>query len=188
MRVFIATDIGENVRRAISDLQQQLRSKADINKSDVKWVRPERIHLTLRFLGEVEDKRIVSVCDAVRDAVSRHESFELDVESVGYFGGKSARVLWVGTGRGSDNLHRLQKDIEGKLALAGWSKETREFSGHLTLCRIRKPTAAVKLAEMSEAYKDFKVGRIGVDSVCVYESQLRPSGPIYTVLGKFKLQ
>lgn len=188
MRVFIATDIDEKVRSALSDLQQQLQSKADINKSDVKWVRPERIHLTLRFLGEVEDTRIVSVCDAVGNAVSGHESFELDVESVGYFGGKSARVLWVGTGDGRDNLLRLQKDIEQQLVLAGWPKETREFSGHLTLCRIRKPTAGVKLAEMSKDYKDFKVGMILVDSVCVYQSELTPSGPIYIVLGKFKLQ
>jgi len=188
MRCFIAIDIGERIRGALSDLQQQLQSKADIKKSDVKWVRPESIHLTLKFLGEVKDEKIVDVCNIVKDVVSRHKSFELDIESVGYFGGKSARVLWVGTGRGRENLRRLQKDLEQQLALAGWPEETREFAGHLTLCRVRNSKAGVKLAAMSEDYKDFKLGIIPADSVSVYQSQLRPTGPIYTVLGNYKLQ
>ena len=191
MRCFIAIDIDEKMRVALGDLQRQLQSKASlrkIRKSDVKWVNPESIHLTLKFLGEIEDTKAVEVCNIVKDVAGRHKSFELDIEQVGYFGGRSARVLWVGTGAGSDSLCRLQKDLEEQLALAGQPEETREFSGHLTLCRVRKPVAGLRLAQIAEDYGDFKLGIISADSVSVYQSELTPSGPVYTVLGNYKLQ
>jgi 2'-5' RNA ligase len=114
--------------------------------------------------------------------------FELDVGTVGFFGGKSARVLWVGTGQGCDNLLQLQSDLEQQLALASWPKESRKFSGHLTLCRIRNSRAGIKLAQLTEGYKDFKLGTMPADSVTVYQSQLTPKGPIYTVLGNYELK
>ena len=187
MRVFIAIDIGKEIRAALSDLQQQLQSKVDIKKSDVKWVNPENIHLTLKFLGEIKDEKVAEVCNITQDVAGRHKNFELDVESVGSFGGRSARVVWVGVGQGCDNLLELQKDLDQQLALAGWPQETRKFTGHLTLCRVRNPKAGFKLAQVSDAYRDFKLGTMSADSVTVYQSQLRPTGPIYTVLGDYKL-
>ena len=187
MRCFIAIDIDDKIRKALGDLQQQLASKADIKKSDVKWVDPENIHLTLKFLGEIKDEKSVDVCNIVKGIVAGHKSFELDIQTVGCFGGRSARVLWVGTGEGNENLLQLQKDLEQQLTLAGWPKETREFTGHLTLCRIRNSKAGIKLAEMTKDYKDFKLGTMPADSVSVYQSQLTPTGPIYTILGDYKL-
>jgi 2'-5' RNA ligase len=187
MRVFIAIDIGDRIRAALSDLQNQLASKADIKKSDVKWVKPEAIHLTLKFLGEIKDEQAVDVCNITKQVASRHKSFEIDVESVGCFGGRSARVLWVGAGQDCENLLKLQDDLEQQLALGGWPKETRKFSSHLTLCRIRNSKAGLELAQMTEKYKDFKLGTTPADSVSVYQSQLTPKGPIYTVLGNYKL-
>jgi 2'-5' RNA ligase len=187
MRVFIAVDIGERIRAALGELQEELRSSVDIKKSDVKWVEPENMHLTLKFLGEIKDEKVVEVCNIVENVAGEQKSFELAIETVGQFGGRSARVLWVGTGRGSENLVGLAKELEKQLAIAGWPEESREFSGHLTLCRVRKPAAGVKLAQISEGYKDFKAGVVSVDSVLVYQSQLKPSGPIYTVLGNYKL-
>jgi 2'-5' RNA ligase len=188
MRCFIAIDIDEKLKKAIADLQRQLAAKANLKKSDVKWVEPQAMHLTLKFLGEVEDERIVEVCNIVKNAAARNKGFELDIESVGYFGGGSARVLWVGTGRGSENLCRLQEDIEQQLSAAGWPKENRSFAGHLTICRVKNPKAGLKLAQMSEDYKNLNLGTISADSVAVYQSQLRPTGPVYTVLGDYKLQ
>ncbi|HUW19049.1 MAG TPA: RNA 2',3'-cyclic phosphodiesterase [Sedimentisphaerales bacterium] len=188
MRVFIAIDIGEEIRAALGELQRQLQSKADVRKGDVKWVRPDSIHLTLKFLGEIKDEQVVEVCNVVKDVAGRHKNFELDVESVGHFGGSSARVLWVGCGHNCEQLHRLQKDIEEQLALAGWPEEARQFTGHLTLCRIRNVKAGAELAKLGEAFKDYKLGIISADSVSVYQSQLRPSGPIYTILANYKLQ
>ena len=188
MRVFIAIDIDEQIRKALGNLQNELRSKVDIKKSDVKWVNPDNIHLTLKFLGEIKDQEAVDVCNITKEVASRHESFELALETVGHFGGRSARVLWIGTGQNSDNLLQLQSDLEEQLASAGWPKETRKFSGHLTLCRVRNSKAGVKLAQVTKEYKDFKLGTISADSVSVYQSQLTPKGPVYTVLGNYELQ
>ena len=96
--------------------------------------------------------------------------------------------FWVGAGQHCDNLLQLQKDLDEQLALAGWPKDTREFTGHLTLCRIRNSKAGIKLAQMTEDYRDFKLGVVLADSVLVYQSQLRPTGPVYTRLGNYKLQ
>ncbi|MHC4751515.1 MAG: RNA 2',3'-cyclic phosphodiesterase [Planctomycetota bacterium] len=187
MRCFIAIDIDEQIRKALENLQNELRGKADIKKSDVKWVSPEAIHLTLKFLGEIKDEQTVDVCNITKDVASRHKCFELDVETVGYFGGRSARVLWVGAGQDCDNLLQLQKDLEQQLDLAGWPKETRKFSAHLTLCRVRNSKAGVKLAQVTQQYNDFKLGTMPADSVSVYQSELTPKGPIYTLLGNYKL-
>jgi len=188
MRVFIAIDIDAQVRKALGDLQQELAGRAGIRNGDVKWVRPEVIHLTLKFLGEIENESVVEVCGITEGVAARHGSFELDVESVGHFGGRSARVVWVGSGKGSDELLGLQQDLEQKLAEAGWPRESRKFTVHLTLCRIRNPKAGIELAQITEAYKDYKLGSIVADSVTVYQSQLRPSGPVYTPLGRYELR
>jgi len=188
MRCFVAIDIDQETRTALADLQRRLVKGADIKKSDVKWVNPKNVHLTLNFLGEIKDEKVIEVCNIVKDVTGRHESFELDVKSVGHFGGKSARVLWVGAGEGNSNLLHLQKDIADQLALAGWTEQTRQFTGHLTLCRIRNPRAGAELVKASQQYKNFKLGIILADSVSVYQSQLTPTGPNYTLLGNYKLK
>jgi 2'-5' RNA ligase len=188
MRCFIAIDIDKKIKSALSGLQRQLQDGVDVKKGDVNWVNPDNIHLTLKFLGEIKDEKVAEVCNIVKDVAGRNKSFELDIESVGHFGGRSPKVLWVGTCRGAENLLELQEDIEKSLALAGWPEEAREFAGHLTLCRIRNPAAGIKLAQVSEDYKDFKLGMMPADSVSVYQSELKPTGPVYTLLGNYKLQ
>jgi 2'-5' RNA ligase len=188
MRCFIAIDIDEQTRKALANLQDELRGKADIKRGDAKWVNPENIHLTLKFLGEIRDEQAVDVCSITGDVASRHESFELGVETAGHFGGRSARVLWVGMGQNRDKLLQLQQELEQKLDLAGWPREARKFSGHLTLCRIRNSRAGIKLAKLIREYEDLKLSSMPVDSVSVYQSQLTPKGPIYTALGRFELQ
>lgn len=188
MRCFIAINIDEQVRKGLRYLQKELQSKVDIKRSDAKWVNPEAIHLTLKFLGEIRDEQAVDVCEITGDVAGRHDSFELDVGSVGFFGGRSARVLWVGAGADCDELLQLQSDLEQQLDLAGWPREARKFSAHLTLCRVRNSRAGITLAQVTGQYKDFKIGIMPADSVSVYQSQLTPEGPIYTALGNYQLQ
>lgn len=188
MRCFIATDIDEQIRKGLSNLQNELRIKVDIRKGDVKWVNPDITHLTLKFLGEIEDKQVVEVCNIAAEVAGRHRRFDLDVGSVGHFGGRSARVLWVGAGEGCDNLLQLHDDLEERLERAGWPREGRKFAAHLTLCRIRNSKAGIKLAQASRDYADFELGTLSADSVTVYQSELTPQGPIYTALGKYDLQ
>ena len=187
MRVFIAIDIDEQIRKSLGHLQDELRGKADVRKGDVKWVNPDVMHLTLKFLGEIRDEQAVEVCNITRDVASRHRSFDVDVETVGCFGGRSARVLWIGAGQHCQELLQLQADLERQLESAGWPKEARKFSAHLTLCRIRNTKAGLKLAQMVREYESLHLGSMPADSVSVYQSELTPKGPIYTSLGNYEL-
>jgi 2'-5' RNA ligase len=187
MRVFIAIDIDDGIRKGLAKLQNELLDKVDIKKSDAKWVNPRTMHLTLKFLGEIRDVQAVDICNVTKEVAGRHKSFDIAIESVGFFGGRSARVLWVGVGQGSENLLQLQEDLEQSLSAAGWPPETRKFAGHLTLCRVRNSGAGVKLARLTEEYRDYKLGVMPADSLCVYQSELTPEGPFYTLLGNYEL-
>ncbi len=187
MRCFIAIDINEGIRAALHNLQQQIANKADVNKSDVKWVRPDSMHLTLKFLGEIRDQDVMDVCNTVEAVAAGHKAFDFAVSQVGFFGGRSARVLWVGAGLDCPEMLQLQQDLEEELAVIGWPKEGRQFSGHLTLCRVRSSKAGFELAKLTEQYKDFDLGTVRCDALTVYQSQLRREGPLYTSLGNYRL-
>jgi len=187
MRCFIAIDIPEDIRADLAALQERLAAEVDIRKGDVKWVQPDSMHLTLKFLGEVPDNQIADVCNIARDVAERHNAFDLSIKEVGCFGGHSARVLWVGAGLDSGELLLLQQDLEDDLDLAGWPREGRKFSGHLTLCRIRNAKVGAKLAQAVGHYRDFDLGTVRATSIVVYESRLRPEGPTYIPLGRYTL-
>ena len=187
MRVFIAIDIDEKTRSAIADVQQQLNAKVDIKKGDVKWVEPKNIHLTLKFLGDIDESKLSVIQEITKEVAEAHKNFTLDIESVGSFGGRSAKVVWVGAGGGTEELLVLQKDLDSRLEKAGYPKEDREFSAHLTICRVRNTKAGFKLAEATKQFEKLKLGLLSADAVCVYQSQLTPQGPIYTQLASFKL-
>ncbi len=187
MRVFIAVDIDKQTKAVVTELQERIRRQSSVEKKDASWVRGEAMHLTLKFLGETDDRGVVEVCKTAEEASGRHKSFELDIEGVGSFGGKSARVLWIGTGAGGDSLLKLAEDIEQGLAEAGFPKERRRFAGHLTLCRIKNARAGMQLGLTAKNYENFKAGTTFIDSVTVYQSQLKPTGPEYIVLGRYKL-
>lgn len=188
MRCFIAIDIPDEIRAALADLQKELAGRVDIRKGDVKWVEPQGMHLTLKFLGEVPDNQVVEVCNITGEVAGRHRAFDFAVREGGSFGGRSARVLWMGAGLGCPELLELQQDLEDALADADWPKEGRQFSGHLTLCRIRNSKAGEKLGRAIEQYKDYDLGTARADAIIVYESQLTPQGPIYTPIGSYRLQ
>ncbi len=187
MRVFIAIDINDKVRKAIADLQKQVASKVEVKKGDVKWVDPNNIHLTLKFLGEISEEQLNQVKEITNTVAQSHQKFNLDIESVGAFGGRSAKIVWVGAAKGKEQLLALQKDLETLLEGAGFPKEEREFSAHLTLCRVSHPIAGIKLGEAIKQFSNQKLGSIAADSICIYQSQLTPQGPNYTLLASYKL-
>ncbi len=186
MRCFIAIDIDEGIRNQIDRLQRELEQKTGLTRPDVKWVDPALIHLTLKFLGEVRDTEVTKVCKIAERVAANHEGFSVNVGKVGSFG-PAARVLWVGIDR-SEALLGLQKDLDEQLSQAGWPGDKKQFAGHLTLCRIKKPQAGRKLQDLIKDYTDLEFGPLQVDSICVYESELTSSGPIYTVVSTNSLK
>ncbi|MCH8219441.1 MAG: RNA 2',3'-cyclic phosphodiesterase [Planctomycetes bacterium] len=187
MRCFIAIDLDEEIKADLADLQDQIKQTVDLCKRDCTWVRPEAIHLTLKFLGDIPDLRSVDLCRVTEEVTRRHAPFSVEVGHVGHFGGRCAKVLWVGAGQTSEPLSALQSDLAECLDAAGWPQEVRRYSAHLTLCRIRSGKAGFELAKTAKKYENRTLGRMPVASVTVYQSQLCPEGPQHTPLAHYDL-
>jgi 2'-5' RNA ligase len=187
MRCFIAADISEEVRLELGTVQTAIKQKLDCQGRDLKWVHPDLIHVTLKFLGDVPDNEAVAVCRAAETAAQRHTPFDLSIEGVGHFGGRCARTLWAGTGEGSEPLAALHRDLEQALDEIGWPPEPRRFSAHLTLCRVRNPGTGFDLARSYQPWEGHVFGDTRIDTVTVYHSQLTPAGPIYAAMGTYDL-
>lgn len=187
MRCFIAVDIDEDLKASIVDLQESLAQSADFRRGDITWVGPEAMHLTLKFLGETPDTKVVDLCQVTEHVASHHRRFNLAFEGVGHFGGRNARVLWIGVQEGRERLRALQEDLEGALDSAGWPREGRRFSAHLTLCRIKAPQAGRLLVDAIEPFAEVDMGITPIDHMTLYQSELRKQGPRYTPLGHFTL-
>lgn len=187
MRCFIALDIEDAVRDELSEVQGAIRRTLTCRGTDLKWVHPELIHVTLKFLGDVPDNEAVAVCQAAESVVRLHEPFDLSIETVGHFGGRSARTLWAGTGQGSSALGALHEDLEQALDRIGWPPEGRRFAAHLTLCRVKNPGAGFELVRAYESWNNHVFGDTRCDTLTVYHSQLTPKGPVYAAMGTYDL-
>ena len=180
MRLFAAIDIDSHVRKRIANVQDRLKRELNLRGHQVKWVRPDLIHLTVKFLGEVPDKDVTRVCDVVTRTAAEFSGFDLQVRGMGVFG-RPARVVWVGC-EPCPALTGLQNELEEQFDRIGWPKENRPFAGHLTLCRIKSVAAGKQLSQAVEAYKDEVFGTISVTELLLFESRLSSTGPEYTVV------
>jgi len=185
MRTFIAVAISSEVREKLAQIQAEFR-KGD---PDVKWVEPENLHITLKFLGEVSEDKLPDVIEKARLAVSETSNFGMHLSGLGSFPNlKSPRVVWVGTSEGKDELKKLNEKIEENLSHLGFAREKREFSAHLTIGRVRSPRGRGKLVNKIEELRNTDVGEFSVDNVLVMESQLSPKGPTYRIIEKINLK
>ncbi len=124
MRCFIAINVGGEVKKAMGDLQKKLQSRAhekNIIEGTVKWVNVNNIHLTLKFLGEVRDNVVPEICNIVKKVAAKYKKFNLGFAGAGHFGGRIARVLWVSSDEGADELERMQDELsEGRKTRNFW--------------------------------------------------------------------
>jgi|Deesub1362A_J573_1020465.scaffolds.fasta_scaffold00173_2 2'-5' RNA ligase len=184
MRCFIAIHIDEGVRSALSGLQEELKGC----NVDIRWVRPENIHLTLKFLGDVKEDRLDMIRARLEDICSRYNRFSLEARGMGIFPDKKRpRVLWVDVD-GNGNLKGLQHDIEEAMATIGFKKEDRAFTPHLTIGRFRSRAGIDALYDRMQSYMDERFGLFDVRSVFLMESILRPSGAEYRRVAEFGLR
>lgn len=185
MRLFVAIDIDPSVRVAIEKVQQRLKRELNLSGRQVKWAAPEHIHLTLKFLGQVDDRDVMRICDAVTRTTAEFESFDFQVKGVGVFG-RPARVVWAGISLCSPLL-RLQTELDRKLTELGAPIENRPFAGHLTLCRVKNASAGRVLADAVGEYAEEFFGTVGAGEVVVYQSTLSSDGPEYSVVSRAAL-
>ena len=176
IRTFICIEIPEAVKERIADLQRELK---EID-ARVSWVKPANIHLTVKFLGPVTPSRIAGIRQAVERAAGSCNPFEIEVAGTGCFPTpRNPKVLWVGLSQVPNQLQQLQQTIEGELAGAGFPREPKRFSPHLTIGRVRSPRGASEVAERLIA-SAFDAQTFSATEVIVMRSDLKPSGSVYT--------
>jgi 2'-5' RNA ligase len=184
-RTFIAIELDKPIRERLVGLQEDLAVPAP----DVKWVEPENLHVTLLFLGEVDDRELPAVCRAVQDAIAEQPQFTLSVEGAGCFPNpRRPRTLWVGVGQGVQDVVAVHDAIEPALLDLGcYRREERRYTPHITLGRRRGEGPADALARALAQHQGWKAGEQGVSEVHVMGSQLTPSGPLYTIIGRARM-
>lgn len=177
IRTFIALEINAETRDAIMDDVAVL--KHDFPR--IKWVGPESLHVTLKFLGDVGQRDLNDIFSAVDEAAARYEPFVVDIETLGVFPNWHApRVVWAGCGEGVDEVVSLHKDVESSLAELGYDQEKRAFNPHVTLGRIKLPADGYGLFDATRDMLNTNYGFMDVDAVTVFMSELKRSGPVYT--------
>jgi 2'-5' RNA ligase len=185
IRSFIAVEIPPDLKSRMDELQRELRRTG----ADVKWVRPEGIHLTLKFLGSIHPDDVERISQSIAPAIAGWEPFEVRVQGMGCFPNpRNPRVVWLGMDRGKEVLASLQKAVEEKAAELSFPPENRPFSPHLTLGRVRSARGRGELAQAIEKYRGTEVGTFQVREVFLFRSELFPSGAVYTKLGEFPMR
>ncbi|MBN2024022.1 MAG: RNA 2',3'-cyclic phosphodiesterase [Pirellulales bacterium] len=185
VRAFVAIETTPAVKSAIGGLIETLRSVG----TDVKWVEPHNLHLTVKFLGDVTLTETARVCQAVARAAAEVEPFALEIVGVGAFPNAARpRTLWLGARCDGPAMIALHKQVENRLQKLGFRKDGRPFRAHLTLGRVRRAGPGMAaLAELLEKHAGFAAGAVGVRELIVFSSQLSPTGPTYTPLGRAPL-
>lgn len=181
-RLFIAVEVPAGALRALKTLQDELRRAAP--DGAVRWVRPEGIHVTLKFLGDVPRDEIGGIQAALDEAVQGHAPFGLQAFGLGSFPNtRRPRVVWVGVEGAVRRLKALKRSVEETVSPLGYPSEDRSFEPHLTLGRVERSASRGALEAIGEMVDRSEVGELAgwqVDAVSLMRSELKPGGAVYT--------
>ena len=184
VRAFIAVNLDQGLKDALVKVQERLKA----THADVGWVRPESLHLTLKFLGQVEESRLGAVAEAIAAAAADYGSFRLVLGGLGAFPQpRAARVVWIAIQQGAEALATLHARVEAGLESLGFVREERPFAAHLTLGRVRGPARREQLAVALTSIPAGRLGEMMLHRIELMKSELGPGGARYTVLQTFPL-
>jgi 2'-5' RNA ligase len=186
LRTFIAVDPGKAIRSRCVSLQETLARSAE----RVRWEKPENIHITLLFLGDVDERDLLPVCEAVSAVCVGQGAFPVSFEGVGCFPNLNRpRTIWAGIGTGTQELVALHDALETPLIDLGcYRREERQFKPHLTLGRVKGEGMSYQLTMALTKQLQWRGGESTIDEVQVMSSELTPDGPIYSVVSTAKLR
>ena len=186
MRLFVAIELNDDARRAIAVEQKRLADTLG-SLSSLKWVRPEHMHLTLAFLGEIEEAQAVAVIDAMGEDIDEAQPFAIVLAGLGVFPPRGApRVLWVGLSTGRREAIDLQRRVVERLSRIGVTLEERSFHPHLTLARWRE-ARPVDYQRVGAADRGLEVARVEVAAVTLFRSRLSSAEPTHTAIARAPL-
>lgn len=183
-RTFVAVPLDAGLRDAVLDLQKHLEEAGAM----ARWTRPEQLHFTLRFLGEISVAQVARVKVAAREAAGKIDPFSITLHGLGAFPSlQRPQVVWIGVEQGKEPLQALAGLLQQALARQRFPAEPKSFRPHLTLARVKSTRNWGELVRALGAFKDEGIGTQRVDSLVVFESHLSPKGPRYTPLEEVSL-
>jgi len=184
MRLFIAMPLPVEIEKMLGEIVFALKQ----NRAKVKWVDSKNIHLTLKFLGETDEKLVPGIIEAIKHAVEKYRAVVSQINGLGAFPNpKRPRVIWAGLAGGIENLAEIAGYIEDEMEKLGFEKENRPFKSHLTLGRVKDN---FRIEELTERIKNHNLSptELVFDKIVLFKSTLRPEGPIYERLFETELQ
>jgi 2'-5' RNA ligase len=188
IRSFIAIELPTELKQELARLENQLKAG---NQPWVKWVKPDSIHLTLKFLGNIDTDTTAAITRAIEESARGIEPFRLEVRELGVFPNlKQVRVAWVGISGQVDKLSLLQKRLESQLTPLGFTAESRPFTPHLTLARLSERASPDERQDFGRliASTNFEAGDIEVREISLMKSQLTRAGAIYSRISQVELE
>ncbi|HEX8179312.1 MAG TPA: RNA 2',3'-cyclic phosphodiesterase [Pyrinomonadaceae bacterium] len=187
LRLFCAVELPTEVRAHAHAHSTRLRATAPQVKAS--WERPEKLHITIKFFGDIEAARVPALTDAATRAAASVAPFELTLAGTGAFpGGHNPRVLWLGVQDAAGQLALLQQRLEAECAAAGFPRELRDFHAHLTLARLRMANAAARRLAHYHEQLGFTSVPFQVSELLTMQSTLAPGGSQYTTLARHALR
>jgi len=178
LRCFIAIEIPEPVKKRISEFIDILK-KYNV---DIRWITPENLHLTLKFLGSTPEVLLPKIRDSLINVVLSHEPFYIKIYTTGVFPSRRRpRVIWIGV-EDSGILKKLKKDVEDSMVLLGYQKEDKEFTPHLTVGRVRSQKRIADLVKELDNFREKDFGSVNVESIKLMKSELKPKGAEHSCL------
>ena len=185
IRCFIAIEIPEPIQNQLAQIQGRLQKQ--IQKAS--WVKPGNIHLTLKFLGDVDPDDLESIGEAIEEATSHHRSFSLHLGGVGAFPNLARpRVIWAGVKVGAERVSALAQDINVGLSHCGFPLDTKRFNPHLTIARLKERIDLRPYTNQYRQYDRIDGAEMTVDTISLVQSQLHPQGAIYSNLQSYLLK
>jgi 2'-5' RNA ligase len=183
-RAFISVELSDEIRRRTAALQGDLRASG----ARLRWVKPDNLHFTLRFLGEIPAAQVARAVVATREAVRAVVPFVVTIGGLGAFPSfERPQVVWIGAVAGADALEALADRVNDALARERFPGDRRRFRPHLTVGRARDERQWGDLVRALHRFRDVEIGPQRVDVVTVMESRLTPEGPVYTVREQVRL-
>jgi 2'-5' RNA ligase len=183
LRAFIAVEIPSSLQKKIQESTAGLRKT--LGNELIRWVPPQNVHLTLKFLGDVSSFSLELIKQMLTAEAAQYPCFEMQVEGIGSFPNpRRPRVIWVGL-RAPAALESLQRGIESASARLGYAADEKSFSPHLTIGRVKQNLSALEIQRIRAALEETKIGLLGVvhvDAAHLFKSDLQPSGSVYTRL------
>jgi len=184
IRSFVAINLPSQVKERIDLMQKEWGALGP----HVRWVTPENVHITLKFLGDVAEERVAAIGDALGGVAAQVSPFDFMVTSFGVFPNlRYPRIVWLGIGEGADRVAALQLAVEAEMERLGFAPEKRAFRPHITVGRMKSPRGRSILAELLQT--DTRIDeQVDVSEIFLMKSQLRPTGPIYSILRTVSLE